>query len=463
MKITLHGAAGEVTGSAYLIETDRARVLLDFGMFQGGAHAEMKNRVPEGLDPKRLDAVLLTHAHLDHVGRLPLLLKGGFQGPIHATDATRDLAGLILHDSAKVQQYDIERANRKRQRAGEPPLEPLYHHDEVDRTLALFRLIEYEQPRPVAEGITARFVEAGHMLGSASIQLTIEENGRSKKVVFSGDLGPHGLALVREAVPFRQADLVFLESTYGDRDHKPPRETLAEFRDIIQEAVGRRARILVPAFAVGRTQQILFHLEELFCAGTVKVFPIYLDSPMAIAATKIYQHHPDLFDEEALDLERRCGTLRQNPHVRTTETPAESMALNDVVGPCLIMAGAGMCNAGRILHHLRHGLWRPETVVLIVGYQAEGSLGRLLVDGAKQVSIFGEKIAVKAAIHTLNGFSAHAGQSGLLGWFDHLASAKPRVVLTHGEPRGREPLAALIEERYGLKPQLPAQGDVIEL
>jgi metallo-beta-lactamase family protein len=463
MKITLHGAAGEVTGSAYLIQTDRARVLLDFGMFQGGARAEEKNCVPEGLDPKRLDAVLLTHAHLDHVGRLPLLLKDGFQGPIYATDATRDLAGLILHDSAKVQQYDIERTNRKRQRAGETPLEPLYHHDEVDRTLALFRLIEYEQPRPVVEGVTARFVEAGHMLGSASIQLTIEENGRTKRVVFSGDLGPHGLALVRDPVPLRQADLVFLESTYGDRDHKPPKETLAEFSDLIQEAVGRRARILVPAFAVGRTQQILFHLEELFCAGTVKPFPVYLDSPMAVAATRIYEQHPDLFDEEALDLERRCGTLRQNPHVRTTETPAESMALNDASGPCLIMAGAGMCNAGRILHHLRHGLWRPETVVLIVGYQAEGSLGRLLVDGAKQVSIFGEKIAVKAAIHTLNGFSAHAGQSELLGWFDHLAPSKPRVVLTHGEPRGREPLAALIEERHGLKPQLPAQGDVIEL
>jgi len=463
MKITLHGAAGEVTGSAYLIETDRTRVLLDFGMFQGGARAEEKNSVPADLAPKSLDAVLLTHAHLDHVGRLPLLLKGGFQGPIHATDATRDLAGLILHDSAKVQQYEIERTNRKRQRAGEPPLEPLYHHDEADRTLALFRRVEYEQPRPVAEGVTARFVEAGHMLGSASIQLTVEEDGRSKKVVFSGDLGPHGLALVRDPVPLRQADLVFLESTYGDRNHKPPTETLVEFRDLIQEAVGRRARILVPAFAVGRTQQILFHLEELFCAGTLKLFPVYLDSPMAIAATKIYQRHPDLFDEEARDLERRCGTIRQNPHVRASETPNESMALNDAPGPCLIMAGAGMCNAGRILHHLRHGLWRPETVVFIVGYQAEGSLGRLLVDGAKEVSIFGEKIAVKAAIHTLNGFSAHAGQSELMGWFDHLAPAKPRVVLTHGEARGRESLAALIEKRHGFKPLLPAQGDVIEL
>jgi metallo-beta-lactamase family protein len=458
MKITLYGAAGEVTGSAYLVEADRARVLVDFGMFQGGARAQEKNTLPPKLAAKALDAVLVTHAHLDHTGRLPLLLKGGFQGPIHATDATRELTGLILHDSAKVQEYDIQRVNRKRLRAGEPPLEPLYSHAEVEQTLTLFRSVQFERPQPVAEGITARFVEAGHMLGSASIQLTIAERGQTRKVVFSGDLGPRGLALVRDAVPLEQADLVFLESTYGDRDHKPPRETLAEFRDIIEKAVERRARILVPAFAVGRTQQILFRLEELFCEGTIKPFPVYLDSPMAIAATKIYQQHPDLFDEEANDLERRCGAVRQNPHLRTCETPQESMALNDATGPCLIMAGAGMCNAGRILHHLRHGLWRPETVVLIVAFQVEGSLGRLLVDGAKEVSIFGEKISVKAEIHTLNGFSAHAGQSELLRWFEHLAPAQPKVVLTHGETRGREPLAKLIRERFSLEAELPTLG-----
>jgi metallo-beta-lactamase family protein len=463
MKITLFGAAGEVTGSAYLLETDRARVLVDFGMFQGGARAEAKNCLPPNLQPRKLQAVLLTHAHLDHTGRLPLLTKGGFPGPIYATDPTRELAGLILHDSAKVQEYDIQRANRKRQRADEPPLQPLYSHPDVEQTLALFRTVEFDQVQTVAEGISARFVEAGHMLGSASIQLTIEERGRPRKVVFSGDVGPKGLALVRDPVPFTQADLVFLESTYGDRDHKPPAETLAEFRGIIQQAVERRTRILVPAFAVGRTQQILFHLEELFCDGTIKPFPIHLDSPMAIAATKIYQRHPDLFDAEAQGLERRCGAIDNQPYLRTSETPQESMALNDAPGPCLIMAGAGMCNAGRILHHLRHGLWRPETVVLIVGFQAEGSLGRQLVDGAKEVSIFGERIAVKARIHTLNGFSAHAGQNELLHWFEPLAPARPKVVLVHGEPRSREPLAALIQKRHGLKPLLPALGDEIEL
>lgn len=463
MKITVHGAAGEVTGSAYLVETDRARVLVDFGMFQGGAHHNGKNVVPSGLLSNRLDAVLLTHAHLDHVGRLPLLLKGGYQGSIHATDATRELAGLILRDSAKVQSYDIERQNRKRERAGKPPLEPLYNADEVGQTMERFRDVEFDRPFEVSAGVTARYTVAGHMLGSASIEVTVREAGKTRIVVFSGDIGPAHLAIIRDAVPFQRADLVFMESTYGDRDNKPMTETLAEFRDIIEEAVKRKARILVPAFAVGRTQQILYHLDELFCAGAFKPFPVYLDSPMAIEATKIYRNHPDLFDEEAQKLRRSCKIAAKEAHVKPTPTAQDSMKLNDVPGPCLIMAGAGMCNAGRILHHLKHGLWRPETVVLIVGYQGEGTLGRQLVDGAKSVKIFGEKIAVKATIHTLNGFSAHAGQRALLKWFGSLATSKPQVVLTHGEARGREPLAELIRKRHGLKPLLPTQGDVIKL
>jgi len=462
MKITVHGAAGEVTGSAYLIETDHARVLVDFGMFQSGADHDSKNVLSTGLLDRELDAVLLTHAHLDHVGRMPLLLKGGYEGAIYATGATRDLAGLILRDSAKVQAYDVERKNRKRAAAGKPLVAPLYSAEEVEQTMHRFRaIVEYDRPFSPATGISARYVDAGHMLGSASIELTIRENGKAGIVVFSGDIGPAGLAMMRDAVPFKRADVVFLESTYGDRDNKPVNETLAEFRGIIEDAVKRKGRILVPAFAVGRTQQILYHLDELFCAGVLKPFPVYLDSPMAIEATRIYRSHPDLFDDEATALERACHLIRSHEHVIPTPTPQDSMKLNDVPGPCLIMAGSGMCNAGRILHHLRHGLAEADTVVMIVGYQAEGSLGRQLVDGAKTVRLFGETVEVNARIHTLNGFSAHAGQTGLLKWFGYLAPAKPKVVLTHGEARGREPLAELIRKRHGLDPVLPMQGDII--
>ncbi|MBI5774994.1 MAG: MBL fold metallo-hydrolase [Verrucomicrobia bacterium] len=463
MKITLHGAAGEVTGSAYLVETDRARVLVDFGMFQGGARTEAKNVLPSGLDVPRLDAVLVTHAHLDHTGRLPLLTKAGYAGPVLATKATIELAGLILRDSAKVQLYDVERTNRRRERSGKPPVEALYTAADVERMMERFHTVEFHTPVAVAKGISARYVEAGHMLGSASIELTVEEEHRRKIVVFSGDLGPTGLAIVREAETFKRADAVFLESTYGDRNHKPMKETLAEFRALIEQAVRQKARILVPAFAVGRTQQILFHLDELFCGGTVAPFPVYLDSPMAIEATQIYQHHPDLFDTEVRDMQRACDIARRHAHVKPTPTPQDSMALNSAPGPCCIMAGSGMCSAGRILHHLRHGLWRPETVVMIVGFQGEGTLGRQLVDGAAEVKIFGETISVRAQIHTLNGFSAHAGQGELLKWFQSLAPSKPQVVLTHGEARGREPLAELLRKRHGVRPLLPGQGDVVRL
>ena len=463
MKITLHGAAGEVTGSAYLVETDRARVLVDFGLFQGGPRREAKNVIPPGLQPHRLDAVLVTHAHLDHTGRLPLLIKGGYTGSIFATQPTLDLAGLILRDSAKVQHFDVQRVNRKRERAGKALIEPLYDAAQVEQTMERFRAVEFDAPIEVAAGVTARYVEAGHMLGSASIELTIEEGGKSKTVVFSGDLGPSGMALIRDAAPPPRADLVFLESTYGDRDHRTLADTLAEFRGIIEQVVRDKARILVPAFAVGRTQQILFHLDELFSAEVVKPFPVYIDSPMAIEASRIYRSHPDLLDDETRDLERASEIARRHPYVKPTPSAQDSIALNHAPGPCLIMAGSGMCNGGRILHHLRHGLWRPETVVMIVGYQVAGSLGRLLVDGAKSVRIFGEPIAVKAQIKTLNGFSAHAGQSELMKWLDVLAPSKPRVVLTHGEARGREPLAELILRHHHLEISLPVQGDTIEL
>jgi metallo-beta-lactamase family protein len=320
---------------------------------------------------------------------------------------------------------------------GQPLLDPLYEQQDVDRLRPLYKKLGYDKPTSLAPGITVRAVEAGHMLGSVSLELTVEDEGKKKVVIFSGDLGPRGAPLHRDYVPFHKADYVFMESTYGDRDHRSLKETAVETRKVIKKAVEAGAKILVPVFAVGRTQLLLYLLAGAFKRGTLPPFPIYLDSPMAIAATKLYAKHVELFDEEALAMQR-SGELREKLEtVKFCPSADDSRALNDVEGPCLIMAGGGMCTGGGILHHLRHNLARSGTTVLFVGYQGEGSLGRLLVDGKPVVTIFGEKIPVRASVHTFGGLSGHAGQSDLLRWLASFAASGPRVFLTHGEERGR--------------------------
>jgi metallo-beta-lactamase family protein len=464
VKITVHGAAGgEVTGSCYLVQSRSARVLVDCGMFQGGREAEARNRAPGGTRCAHLDAVVLTHAHLDHTGRLPLLTRSGFDGPIHATPATQELTGLILRDAAKLQVQDAERQNRKRTRAGEEPIEPLYTPGDVETTLRQLTPAPYHQPVEVAPGIRTTWIEAGHMLGSSSLQLEIEEAGTTRRVVFSGDLGPRGAPILRDFETFHRADLVFLESTYGDHDHRPFAETVDEFVRIVREAVETRGKILVPTFAVGRAQTMMLLLGWMFRTRKVKPFPVFLDSPMAIEATEIYARHVELFDEE-MRAYLREGSLRDDLRsLRLTSTAEESKTINDQPGPCLVLAGAGMCNAGRILHHLKHNLWNAGTHVVIVGFQSHGSLGRRLVDGETHVRIHGDVVAVKARIHTLGGFSAHAGQTDLLAWFESLAPARPRVVLTHGEEDARVALAKKIQERHGLRSALPAIGETLTL
>jgi metallo-beta-lactamase family protein len=464
MRITLYGAAGgEVTGSAYLVQSNGARVLVDCGIFQGGRGAEAKNRAPAGARAKNLDAVVLTHGHLDHTGRLPLLVKAGYAGPVYATPATAEMTALILRDAARLQLQDNERQNRRRERAGEPPLEPLYTPEHAEAIIRRLEPAPYEKRVTVAPGVQVCWVEAGHMLGSASLQLFVEENGGTKSVVFSGDLGPKGAPILRDYEPFQQADMVFVESTYGDRDHRSFRETVAEFVRIIQDAVKRKGKVLVPTFAVGRAQLLTVLLSWMFRTGKVKPFPIFLDSPMAIEASQIYARHVELFDDEMRKYMSERPIREDLKTLKTTATVEESKAINDCPGPCLVMAGAGMCTAGRILHHFRQNLWRPEAHVVIVGYQAGGSLGRQLVEGAKKVKIHGEKVAVKAQVHTLNGFSAHAGQTDLLTWVGVVAPSKPRVIVTHGEDGPRGEMAKQIRQRYGLKPVLPLLGDAIEL
>lgn len=463
MIITPFGAAGgEVTGSAYLVETDRARALVDCGLFQGGARADAKNRaLPPAL--AKLDAVLVTHAHLDHTGRLPLLAKGGYGGPVFATPATAELAGLILRDSATIQAGDTERLNKKLRRAGREPVAPLYSAADVEAISGRFRPVKYREPVAVAPGLEARFFEAGHMLGSTSIHLIAGGGDGGRSAVFSGDLGPRQAPILRDYELMPQADAVFMEATYGDRDHRPLGETIDEFYAIVGEMVAARGKILVPTFAVGRAQLLLTLLAAAFRGGHLPRFPIYLDSPMAIEASRIYLRHHELFDDELREFIRERPLQEDLATLHLSVTAEESKRLNELAGPCLIMAGAGMCNAGRILHHLKQNLWKPSTRVIIVGYQAHGSLGRRLVEGVKAVRIHGEVVAVKGKIHTLGGFSAHAGQTDLGHWFDALAPGRPRLLLTHGEDRAREALAAAIRARHRLAAELPAEGDRIEV
>jgi metallo-beta-lactamase family protein len=461
MKITIVGAAGgEVTGSSYFVQTARGNVLVDCGLFQGGRKSEALNRPPTS--PKqKIDAVLLTHAHLDHTGRLPLLIRRGHEVPVYATPATIEMTSLILRDSARIQASDSERRNRKRQRAGEEPQEALYTPEHAEEVIQCLQSVPYNQSVTVAPGIQAIWAESGHMLGSTSIQLIVEEDGKKKRVVFSGDLGPKGALILKDFEPFKEADMVFLESTYGDHDHRPFTETVEEFIRIVQETVEKKGKILVPTFAVGRAQLLTGLLAWMFRKKKVKPFPIFLDSPMAIEATNIYTRHRDLFDEGMTKFVAE-RPLRADLKTMTLSVTAEdSRKINDVPGPCLIMAGAGMCNAGRILHHLKQNLWKPDTHVMIVGYQGQGSLGRQLVEGRKEVSIHGEKIMVKATIHTMGGFSAHAGQKDLLGWFSVLAPKKPRVILTHGEDGPRGTLAEEIQRRFKIKCEIPKMKDVI--
>jgi metallo-beta-lactamase family protein len=463
MKVTLFGAAGNVTGSAYYLQSSQSNVLIDFGIFQGDWSMEIHNHILPPVDIRTLDAVIITHAHLDHTGRLPLLVRNGYSGPIYATEATVDITAIILKDAVRIQEYETRRLNRKRIKTGEQPLEPDYTEEDVDKVMKQFIAIPYNRYVEVSNSVRARVREAGHILGSASIELSVKENRTEKIIIFSGDIGPQEMAILNDPDPFHLADLVFMESTYGDRDHRSLESTLLEGRDILEKAIDRKGKVLVPSFAIGRSQQLLYYMARAVQRGNLPEIPVYLDSPMAVEATKIYAEHPELYDDEAQEMVK-LGIIKGDlSRINLSVSAEDSKALNDIQGPCMIMAGSGMCNAGRILHHLRHNLNKPETTVMMVGYQGHGSLGRRLLEGAKKVRIFGEEIEVNASISSMGGLSAHAGQSDLLSWFDPVSASKPILVLSHGENRSRQPLAQVIRERYGIDPILPEYGDIITL
>lgn len=463
MVISFYGAVGGVTGTAYHCASAAGNILVDCGMFQGGKVAEKLNKSAPPVDYENLSAIVLTHAHLDHCGRLPHAIRAGYKGPIYGTPATIDLTELILKDSLKVQTSDLEKLNRMLARQGKPSVELSFGKEDVEAVIRQMQPMPYHKKFPITKGMHITVDEAGHILGSSSIRLQVREKGKNRNIIFSGDLGGRGMPIVRDPEPFTEADMLIMETTYGDRDHKPLGDTLDEAVEIIRNAIKTNGKILVPSFAIGRTQDLIYYMEQAFIKGELPRFPIYIDSPMAIEASRIYMDHPELFDEEMLSFLHSGAMERDKGYIRPTPTPEESRLLNDIKGPCMIIAGSGMCNAGRIQHHMRHNLYKSETSVLIVGYQAEGTLGRQLVDGRKSVRIFGEPITVRAQIHKLGGFSAHAGQSELLKWFNAVAPARPKVVLTHGEDQARNIFADLIRHRYGLKPILPQYGDSVTI
>lgn len=449
MRCTFHGAAGEVTGSCLLVETDDCRFLVDCGLFQGDADAARRNAAPFPFDPATIDFVVLTHAHVDHSGRLPLLVARGFTGPIFTTEATRALCEVMLADSGHLHERDAERENRRAAREGRPEsAEPLYTQEEGTAAIEWFETLAYDAVEAVHPTVNCRLNDAGHILGSAIVELWVREGARRSRLVVTGDLGQPGRPILRDPVRVAHADILCIESTYGDRPHRSMDDTLTEMHGVIRSALTGGGNVIIPAFAVGRTQELLYHLMDGVRTGALPDFEVAVDSPMATAATAITLEHFELFDREARDLAEWRRANPQTPRIRFIGTPDESQALNGRSRQVIISA-SGMCTGGRVLHHLRHNLPRPDSVVLFVGWQATGTLGRRLVDGAKQVRIHGADVVVAARTVTLGGFSAHADQPALLDWMGGLKEAPAQTLVMHGEPGAALALRDAIQDRFG--------------
>jgi metallo-beta-lactamase family protein len=464
-KLTFYGATAGVTGSAYLLETAQSTVLLECGLIQGTREEEQGNDAPFPFDIKQLDALVLSHAHLDHSGRLPKLVKDGYEGDLFMTYPTSELLEIMLKDAAFLEERNTEWENKRLRRAGKEEVEPLFTIADAEVALAQCQGLPYGELRRVAAGVEICYRDAGHILGSAIVEVFISEGGKRKKLVFSGDLGNDQAALLRDPEIVEQADVLLLESTYGDREHRSMQDTLQEFADIISDAAEQGGNLLIPSFAVGRTQEVIFHLGELYQQGKLGNHTVYLDSPMAIAATEVYHRYQDTFNREDRAAMRNSNARSLHtflPTLQYSRTTEESMRLNRIPSGAIIIAGSGMCNGGRIRHHLKHNLWRKSAHVVIVGFQARGTPGRALVDGAKVFRIAGEEIAVKAKIHTLGGFSAHASQSQLLAWASHFKEPRPRLYLVHGEPEAKTALQAAFAARDWTA-EIPQFGETITL
>lgn len=462
--LTFHGATRQVTGSCYLLETAHSRVLIECGLFQGPPEVDRLNERPFPFTPRDIQAVVLSHAHLDHSGLLPRLKREGFKGKVYATTQALELLDIMLKDAAHIQEKDAEWENRRRERAGKELVAPLYTMQDAEDVLTLGEPLVYGQKTRIAPDIEICMRDAGHILGSAIVELWIDVNGRQKKIVFSGDLGNAATPLLRDPEVVRSADVLLLESTYGDRDHRPLPETLKEFAGILAQAARDGGNVLIPAFAIGRTQELIYHLGEFYHAGQLPQTKVFLDSPMAIAATEVHQRHQQVFSREARAAIRQNGggkTKEFLPPLHYVRTVEESISVNRITAGAIIIAGSGMCTGGRIRHHLKWNLWREASHVVIVGFQAQGTPGRALVDGAQRLRLLGEDIVVRAKIHTLGGFSAHAGQTDLVKWAGHF-QPHPQLYLVHGELEKMQALQSRIKAVHGWEANIPSEGQTIQ-
>lgn len=474
MKVTFCGATKTVTGSNFLVEGAGKKFLVDCGLYQGGAKDEIKNEEPFPYDINEIDFMLLTHAHIDHSGRIPKLYKEGYRNPIYATNATCDLCAIMLPDSGHIQETETEWKNRKRIRRGEEELVPIYDAETAAKSLELFKGEPYNQIIELDDDIHVRFNDAGHMLGSSTIEIWIRENGENKKIVFSGDLGNNDIPLLAEPTMIQDADFLVMESTYGNRLHIKNESKAETFINVVTDTIKNGGTVVIPSFAVGRTQEILYELNKIKDSEDdspeferkyrlLMNTPVYVDSPLAISATEVFKENMDLFDEETQKLIRRGDNPLEFPGLKFTQTVEESKALNESNESAIIISASGMCEVGRIKHHLKHNIWNPKNTILFVGYQAPGTLGRKIVDGAKTVKIFGEEIAVNARVEYIEGYSGHADQAGLLHFVDSFVKKPNHIFLVHGEEESQKALRDKINENFDLPVSIPDYCESFDL
>lgn len=460
MKIRFLGGTRTVTGSCFYILVNDLQILVDCGMYQG-ENADVINKTPFDIMPNNIDYLLLTHAHIDHSGLIPKLVKDGFKGKIITTSATADLTEIMLFDSAHIQEKDAEWLTKKALRAGRKAIfKPLYTVEEVRAAIPFFERKLYGKIEHLGKGVKCRFVDAGHILGSSTLEIWYQDSPVEKKIVFSGDIGKKGNPIINDPQQIDAADYIVMESTYGNRLHKNMEDTLNELVEAIKETFKRGGNVLIPAFSVGRTQDILYTLNKLVRDKRLHNLNVYVDSPLAEDATKVYLAHPECFDEEAMKLfkDRKGGAIK----LHFTTKIQDSQKINSIKSGAVIIAGSGMCDGGRIRHHFKHNLWRPECCIIFSGFQAKGTLGRKIIEGAKTVHVLGEKIAVKAKIYTIGGFSAHADQNELLQWLGALSN-KPEVFIVHGEENVSLEFARIVKEKFGFTTYVPHKGEEFKI